>query len=126
MGMGIFVFVGILYMMIKIITEKSIDSISLLKIMGFTQVEVQQLYLINPLIVVILSSVVSIPFSKWLVSIIYPYIISGVTTGMPVVLPLKLFLILVGIIFFSWLIVHILLTKKICKISPVEILRNNE
>lgn len=126
MGMGVFVFVGIFYMMMKIITEKSLTSISLLKIMGFYQGEVQQLYLINPLVVVILSAVASIPFSKWLVSVIYPYIISGVTTGMPVVLPPYLLLGLIGIIFLSWLVVHILLTKKLNNISPAELLRSNE
>ncbi len=126
MGMGIFVFVGIFYLMMKIITEKSINSISILKILGFTQGEVQQLYLINPLIVVVLSSAISIPLSKWIVSVIYPYIISGVTTGMPVVLPFNLLLILISIIFVSYLVVHLLLAKKISNISDVEILRSNE
>lgn len=126
MGMGIFIFVGIFYMMMKLITEKSMNAISLLKIMGYSQGEVQQLYLVNPIFVIILSSAISIPFSKWIVSLIYPLIISSVTTGMPVVLPLRLLLMLIGIIFVSWLAVHILLNKKIYNISPEQILRNNE
>lgn len=75
MGMGIFIFVGIFYMMMKLITEKSMNAISLLKIMGYSQGEVQQLYLVNPIFVIILSSAISIPFSKWIVSLIYPLII---------------------------------------------------
>ena len=34
MGMGIFIFVGIFYMMMKLITEKSMNAISLLKNYG--------------------------------------------------------------------------------------------
>ncbi len=126
MGMGIFIFVGIFYMMMKLITEKSMNSISVLKIMGYRQSEIQRLYLTNPIYVIILSTIISVPLSKWIVSLIYPLIISNVTTGMPVVLPINLLLMLIGIIFVSWLVTHLLLNKKICNIEPVQILRNNE
>ncbi len=124
--MGIVIFIGMLYIMINIITEKAEVPISILKVVGYKQGEVIQLYLLNSLMVVIVSVALSIPISLLVVSKLFANIIANVPNGMLVQLPLYLLIFIVLLVIVAWFVVFILMIRKVNKVSPLEVLRTRE
>lgn len=124
--MGIFVFIGMLFMMINIMMEKWKKSVGILKIMGFSQKEVTRIYLLNSLYIVIINMLISIPASLKIVATIFPHIISTIPNGIRLQYPIELLCMTVVLILGSWLIVYQIMSKRIKEINPLEIIREHD
>ncbi|SFU71449.1 FtsX-like permease family protein [Clostridium sp. DSM 8431] len=124
--MGILIFVGMLYMIINLMTQKYETSICTLKILGYSHSKVCQMYLLNSLFIVIISMLISIPISFKVVTIIYPNIIATVLNGMLVKMPIGILLAMIALILASWLFVALIISNKLSKISLLDILRSRE
>ena len=59
--LGIVIFLLIMYILTKQIIERNSKSISMTKILGFSDIEIGRLYIIMTSIVVVLSLLISIP-----------------------------------------------------------------
>jgi putative ABC transport system permease protein len=126
MCMGILVFIGMLYIIINLMIQKYENSICVLKVLGYSQSKVCQMYLLNSLFVVIISMIISIPISFKIVSIIYPHIIATVLNGMQVKMPFGILAATIGLILASWVFVVTILSHRLSKMSPLDILRFRE
>lgn len=126
MCMGILIFVGMLYMIVNLMIQKYENSICVLKVLGYSQSQVCQMYLLNSLFVVIVSMIISIPISFQLVKIIYPNIIATVLNGMQVKMPLETIIATIALILISWLFVVAIISRRLSKMSPLDILRFRE
>lgn len=124
--MGILIFVGMLYIIIALMIQKYQTAICTLKILGYTHSQVCQMYLINSLLTVIFSMVISIPISFQMVKLIYPNIIATVLNGMQVKMPFGTLMFIIGLILVSWISIAGIYTYKLSKISAVDILRTKE
>jgi len=123
---SVVLFVIVMYLLLKMMIDKATFSISLIKVFGYSQKEVKKLYLGSNLYTVLFTTIISLPITKKIISMIYPSFISNVSVGMPTVMPVYLYLIMIGIILFSYFGVNVLLSRHLKNVSLVEILKERE
>lgn len=70
-GFAIAIFMILIYLLSKIIIEKNAQSISMTKILGYSNSEISRLYVNATSIVVVLCLVLSIPLDNWLLEFLY-------------------------------------------------------
>lgn len=126
-GFAILIFVILIYLLSKIIIEKNAQSISMVKILGYTNLEISKLYIIATSIMVILFILISFPIEEVLMTKIYQEMLLMELSGyLPItfskIIYIKMFLLGVG----TYAIVAIFEYKKIERITLVEALKNVE
>lgn len=123
---SIIIFCMVMYLMMKVMIERSSFSISLIKIFGYRTSEIRKLYLDGNFYIISIGAVISIILSKKLMDMIYPCLVSNVASGFDIAFSWKMYLaIYAGIILLYFLINHIL-TRRLNKITPAEVLKNRE
>ena len=123
---GALMFVLILYLLSKIIIEKNAQSISMVKILGYNNREINRIYLHSTTIVVILCILITIPISslvmKEVVEVVFFEYSGWITYYMPAVTYVEV--AASGIICCA--IVAFLLNRKVKKIPMSDALKNVE
>jgi len=123
---GALMFVLILYLLSKIIVEKNAQSISMVKILGYNNREINRIYLHSTTIVVILCILITIPISslvmKEVVEVVFFEYSGWITYYMPAVTYVEV--AASGIICYA--IVAFLLNRKVKKIPMSDALKNVE
>ena len=123
---GALMFVLILYLLSKIIIEKNAQSISMVKILGYNNREINRIYLHSTTIVVILCILITIPISslvmKEVVEVVFHEYSGWITYYMPAVTYVEV--AASGIICYA--IVAFLLNRKVKKIPMSDALKNVE
>ena len=123
---GALMFVLILYLLSKIIIEKNAQSISMVKILGYNNREINRIYLHSTTIVVILCILITIPISslvmKEVVEVVFFEYSGWITYYMPAVTYVEV--AASGIICYA--IVAFLLNRKVKKIPISDALKNVE
>jgi putative ABC transport system permease protein len=125
-GLSSILFVISMYLLLKLMIDKSIQSISLVKIFGYNQTEISKLYLGSSLYTVIFSAVISIPVSLKIVKVIYPSLIANVQAYFSIVLELKDYCFIIILIGISYFVSNLMLKKHINTISLSEALKNRD
>ncbi len=120
------IFIVVMYLMLKVMIDRSASSISMMKIFGYRKKEIRRLYLNGQLLVVAVSALIGIPASKAMMNAAYPYMISNIAVGMNLSFEWWMYIGLFGAIIGLYLIVTPLLMRRINKILPAEILKNRE
>ena len=120
------IFIIVMYLMMKMMIDKSELNISLMKIFGFRDKEVKKLYINGNFFTVAVGALICIPLSKISMNKIYPYLVSNVACGYPVSLSFTMYTLMYISIIISYLCINKLLIRKIKKITPAEILKNRE
>ena len=123
---GALMFVLILYLLSKIIIEKNAQSISMVKILGYNNREINRIYLHSTTIVVILCILITIPISslvmKKVMEVVFFEYSGWITYYMPAVTYVEV--AASGIICYA--IVAFLLNRKVKKIPMSDALKNVE
>lgn len=123
---GALMFVLILYLLSKIIIEKNAQSISMVKILGYNNREINRIYLHSTTIVVILCILITIPISslvmKEVVEVVFFEYSGWITYYMPAATYVEV--AASGIICYA--IVAFLLNRKVKKIPMSDALKNVE
>lgn len=121
------VFMVVLYLMMKMMLDRSSFNIALVKIFGFKGREVRKMYLDGNFYIVALGALVSIPLCKVIMDYIYPrYLVSNVGVGVKPTYSPALYVVIFGVIVILYFIINTVLTGKIKKIEPNEVLKNRE
>lgn len=123
---SIVLFTLVMYMLMKIIIERSRFSVSLIKIFGYNEKEVRKLYLGTTFYIVAISTVIGIIISRLLLIKIYPFLVSNLSSGMETYIPAWGIAVIVGIIFVEYFIVYGLLSTKLKRVEFTEILKSRE
>ncbi|CAM4502223.1 ABC transporter permease [Paenibacillus typhae] len=123
---SIVIFILVLYLLLKMMVDKAISSIALIKMFGYNEKEVRKLYLGNTSYTVALAVLLGLPLSTWIVKRIWPYMISNIAAGFESVIPFNLYLVTIGIVFISYITVQLMLARHIKQISLLEVLRSRE
>lgn len=124
---GIIMFLLLMFLLSKQIIEKNTQSIAMVKILGFTNIEVARLYIIATTIVVILSLLIAIPIVDIVMYKLFTEIIYKTITGyMPLQVSQKVYvnMVIMGIV--SYLAVSIIQLIKIYKVPKNVALKNME
>ena len=123
---GTVVFIVVMYLMMGVMIDRSSFGISLIKIFGYRPNEVRSLYLNGNLTVVAVGALICIPVSKFLMDCIYPSFIPNVACSMVLEFPPYLYLIIYGAILAVYFVSSAMLTRKLSRITPAEVLKNRE
>lgn len=125
-GISVIIFMVVMYLMMKVMIERSSFHISLFKIMGFRDREIRRLYLDGNFITVAVAAAIAVPLAKKVIDIIYPYFVSNVAVGMKLAFTAKMYAgIYIGIL-VCYLVINFLLVFNLKKVVPAQVLKNRE
>lgn len=120
------IFCVVMYLMMNVMIDRSSFGISLVKIFGYRTGEIRKLYLNGNTIIVAAGALIAIPVSKLFMDAIYPYMISNVSCGLNLHFEWYIYAGIYVAIMLIYFAVNALLTVKLKKISPAEVLKNRE
>lgn len=123
---SVLLFVINMYLLLKLMIDKSIPSISLMKIFGFNKKEINKLYIGSYFYTVLCSSIISIPLSVKITDLIYPLLIADIETYYSTQLNFYYYLFVAIVIIFSYIFSNRLIKRHIDSISLNEALRNRD
>lgn len=123
---AVILFIILIYLLTKIIIEKNTNSISMVKILGYENVEINKLYLRSTTWMVVIIILASLPISTFVLKLIYNMMMSKFTGYLEFYInPIIYFeMFFAGII--SYLAVALLQMRKIKNIPMDEALKNVE
>ena len=126
LSMSVVIFCIVMYLMTSVMIDRAGFGISLLKIFGFRPREVKKLYLDGNRIVVIIGALISIPIAKIAMDAIFPVFIANVACSMHLEYRWYHYAMLFAGIILCYNLISMILTGKLGKISPAEVLKNRE
>lgn len=97
-----------------------------MKIFGYRANEIRKLYLNGNFYVVAGSALIGIPLAKVVIDAMYPYMISNIACGMNLSFPWQIHAGLFGAILLLYFVINRMLTGKLKKMSPADVLKNRE
>lgn len=126
-GFAIGIFIVLIYLLSKIIIEKNTQSISMAKILGYTNGEIGKLYIRSTTIVVVICLLLSLPIEKAIMGVVFREMMLSSVSGWIALwidpkIYLKMFLIGIG----TYAIVSLLEYRRIRRIPMDEALKNAE
>lgn len=126
-GFAIGIFIVLIYLLSKIIFEKNAQSISMAKILGYTNGEIGKLYIWSTTIVVVICLLLSLPIEKAIMGVVFREMMLSSVSGWIALwidpkIYLKMFLIGIG----TYAVVSLLEYRRIRRIPMDEALKNAE
>lgn len=123
---SVLIFVVVLYLMLGVMIDRASFGISLVKIFGYRMREIRKVYLNGTFYAVAIGTAIGIPVAKKISDSIYPYLIANTAMGMNLRFEWYLYIgIFLGVMII-YLFLNMLLTGRIKKIVPAEVLKNRE
>ncbi|BBF42787.1 ABC transporter, permease protein [Lachnospiraceae bacterium KM106-2] len=120
------IFIGVMYLMVNVMIERSGFHISLMKVFGYENREVQKFYLDGNGYLVAIAALFCIPLAKKVMDMVYPYLIANVSCGMNLTFSWWMYgVVYLGVVLCFFLVKELLLAK-LNKILPAEVLKNRE
>lgn len=123
---AIIMFIILVYLLTKIIIEKNSLSISMVKILGYTNGEIGRLYVMATTIVVILWILVSLPVSTLIIEEIYRYMMADMGGWIMLKIRQEIYIKMFIMSVASYGVIAALQMRKISKIPLDEALKNVE
>lgn len=124
--MSTVIFCLVMFLMTSVMIDRASFGISLMKIFGFRGKEVKKLYLDGNRIAVMLGALVSIPLAKIITDKLFPMFVSNVACGLYLDFEWYYYLIIYAAILVIYSLVSLLLTGKLSRMTPAEVLKNRE
>lgn len=120
------IFGVVMYLMMKVMIDRSAFSISLIKVFGYRTGEIRKLYLNGNFYIIAVGAAICLPLSKKAIDAMYPLLVSNVACGMNLTFSWQLYLGIYGCILILYFIINQLLVKRLDKMVPAEVLKNRE
>ncbi|MBR5182797.1 MAG: FtsX-like permease family protein [Clostridiales bacterium] len=121
------IFLVVMYLMVKMMIDRSAFNISLVKIFGFRNSEVRKMYLDGNFYIVLIGSLIVLPLAKLIMDYIYPrYLVANVGVGIEPSYSPALYVIIFAVIIGLYLVINFVLTGRLKKINPAMVLKNRE
>ena len=106
--------------------DRSAYGISLVKIFGYRTGEIRKLYLNGNFYTIFIGALVSIPLSKKVMDLLYPYMVSNVACGMNLKFDWQMYAAIFVAVIVVYFVINQVLVYRIKKIIPAEVLKNRE
>lgn len=123
---GIIMFMLIVYLLSKIIIEKNAQSISMTKILGYNNHEINSLYVTPTSIIVIASMLLTIPICHYIMRYVCITVFADYPGWLEYYIPFTVFVKMIILGICGYAVVAFLQNKKVKKVSLVEALKNVE
>ena len=116
----------VMYLMMKVMLDRSANSIALFKTFGYRQREISRLFLDGNTILIALGTAAAIPLSKLLMDAMYPLLVSNVACAINLHFEPWIYALLFAGTMLVYGLIHLFLMGRIRRISHQEILKNRE
>ena len=126
LSMSAVIFCIVMYLMTAVMIDRAGFGISLVKIFGYNTRDVRKLYLDGNRTVVIIGALISIPVAKKLMDAIFPVFVPNVACTVHLEFKWYYYVILFAGILLCYSLISMILTGKLNKITPAEVLKNRE
>lgn len=123
---SVVIFCVVMYLMMKVMIDRSAQNISLIKVFGYNRREIKKLYLDGNFYVIALGALLIIPLSKKIMNVLFPFMVSNVACGLNLSTPLYFYFIIYGVILLLYLFINTILVRRLDHFTPAEILKNRE
>ncbi|MBP5554950.1 MAG: ABC transporter permease [Lachnospiraceae bacterium] len=124
--MSTVIFCLVMFLMTSVMIDKASFGISLMKIFGFNKKEVKKLYLDGNKTVIAIGALVAIPLAKIITDKMFPMFVANVACGLPLKFEWYYYIAIYAAIIVFYNIVSMLLTGKLSRMTPAEVLKNRE
>ena len=126
-GFSVIIFLVLIYLLSKIIIEKNAQSISMAKILGYTNGEISLLYIMSTSIVVVLFILISLPLELEIMQILFrEMMLTSITGWITFYIDPKIFVEMFVIGVAAYAIVAAIEYRRIRKVPMDEALKNVE
>lgn len=126
LAVSVLMFTVVMYLMMKVMADRSAMPISLFQVFGYKKKEIKKLFLDGNFFVVVLSALFGIPLSKIMMDRIFPYMVSNVACGINIAFSWQMYAgIFLGVLML-YVIISRILMLRVNKILPAEVLKNRE
>lgn len=126
MIMSALIFCVVMYLMMKVMIDRSSFGISLVKIFGYRISEIRKLYLNSNFCIVAVGALICIPLSKLCMDAMYPLMVSNIACGMNLHFSPVLYIGMYVGILLLYAVINFFLVRRLQKITPAEVLKNRE
>lgn len=123
---SILIFGVVMYLMIKVMIDRSAFNISLIKIFGYRTKEIRKLYLDGNLYIVAIGAAIGIPIAKKIMDSLYPILVSNIACGMNLRFSWQLYVGIYIAVMVIYFIINQLLVRKVKNVVLAEVLKNRE
>ena len=124
---SVIIFAIVLYLMMKVMIDRSAFSISLIKMFGYRDKELKKMYLDGNFYVIAIGALLSVPLGKMIMDAIYgPAFTPNVACGVDKSFSVWIYLGIFALVFILYFIINHLLVRRIRKMIPAEVLKNRE
>ena len=120
------IFCVVMYLMMKVMIDRSAFGISLVKIFGYRMKEIRKLYLNGNFYVIAVGTAVCIPLAKVVMDAMYPLMVSNVASGCNIHFGWQIYVGLYVCVIALYFAINHFLVKHLQKIEPAEVLKNRE
>lgn len=120
------IFVIVVYLVLKMMIDRSSMDISLLKIFGYNKHEIRQIYFGSAAATVIVSLILSLWIGTFVVKRIFPFLVSGVDVHIPEYLALstQIEILLFMLVIFG--VIQLCLRRRVNRIPMEDIIRDRD
>lgn len=126
-GVSVLIFIVVMYLMMKVMIDRSSFNIALIKIIGYRNKEVKKMYLDGNFYIITIGALISIPLTKWIMDVAYePAFVPNIACGIDKSFPFWMYLAIFAGILILYFIINHLLIRRIRKMVPAEVLKNRE
>ena len=125
-GFAIVMFVVLIYLLSKIIIEKNAQSISMVKILGYTNREISRLYLMSTSVVVAAFLLISLPIETMLMKVIIKIVMQSMTGWISFYMDPKIYVEMFVLGICSYAVVAMVEYRRIRKVPMDTALKNVE
>ena len=125
-GFAIVMFVVLIYLLSKIVIEKNAQSISMVKILGYTNREISRLYLMSTSVVVTAFLLISLPIETVLMRVIIKIVMQSMTGWISFYLDPKIYVEMFVLGICSYAVVAMVEYRRIRKVPMDTALKNVE
>lgn len=125
-GLSVIIFAIVMYLMIKVMIDRSAQNIALMKVFGYRKKEIKKLYLDGNFYMIAIGALISVPLSKKLMDAMYPVMVSNIACGMNLSFTWQMYALIYAGIIITYLVINKLLVRKIYKVGLSDALKNRE
>ena len=126
-GFAVVIFMILIYLLSKIIIEKNAQSISMTKILGYTNGEISRLYIMSTSIVVVLCLLISMPIEAAAMKVLFREVmLQSISGWIALWIDPMIYVKMFGAGFVTYAVVALLEYRRIRKVPMSEALKNAE
>ncbi len=123
---SVIIFALVMYLMMKVMIDRSAFNISMVKVFGYRTKEIKKLYLNGNFYVIAVGALICIPLAKKVMDMLYPPMVANVACGMDIEFSVGLYGIIYAGVILVYLVINQLLVGRLNKVNLAEVLKNRE